>query len=126
MEHLKRKSAPSAHCACNEAPYCFSSCILDSVPLSDIDMEEVFHSEVKKRLKGNVSARSFSQLSGSHKRWCFYWYYAVNYFHLGGHDAEELPACLVAAVRLNYPDPVGKYTGFMTKEARVEKSLKEM
>ena len=126
MEHFETQVSSERSSRMQRRTCHFSSCILDSVPLSDIDIEEVFHSEVKKRLKGNVSARQFSQLSGSHKRWCFYWCHAVNYFHLGGHDAEELPTCFVAAVRLNYPDPVGKYTGFLTKEARVEKSLKEM
>jgi hypothetical protein len=122
----KRKSAVNENCNCVQLPYHFTNCILESIPLSGVDMEEVFHAEVKTRLKGRVHATKFSDLSSSHKRWCFYWYYAVNYFHLGGHDATELPSCFVTAVRNKHPDEEGHYKGFLSKERRQEQSLEQM
>jgi hypothetical protein len=122
----KRKSSVNENCNCVQLPYHFSDCILDSVPLSGVNMEEVFHAEVKSRLKGRVHATNFNELSASHKRWCFYWYYAVNYFHLGGQDAIELPSCFVKAVRNQHPDEDGHYKGFLSKERRQEQSLEEM
>jgi hypothetical protein len=122
----KRKSSPCENCGCVRLPYHFSSCMVESIPLSQVNINEVFHSEVKKRLKGRVHATSFDGLSSSHKRWCYYWYYAVNFFHLGGQDANELPECFVSAVRKAYPDAAGHYKGFMSRDQRQEKSLEEM
>jgi hypothetical protein len=55
-------------------------------------------------------------LSPSHKRWCFYWYYAVSFFQMGGNEAQELPPCFIAQVQRLFPDLKGEYTGFKTKE----------
>ena len=119
LEWNKKKRLASNPCCCRNSPFYFQSCILHSHPLQDCDMEEIFHSEVKGKLKGRVCSDTFDGLSSSHKRWCYYWYYAVNFFHLGGGDAEVLPKdCFVKAVRSIHPDPAGKYTGHKSSEER--------
>jgi hypothetical protein len=122
----KFQSSVNENCNCVQLPYHFSDCILDSVPLSGVNMEEVFHAGAKGRLKGRVHATKFTELSATHKRWCFYWYYAVNYFHFGGHDATELPSCFVQAVRNQHPDGEGRYKDFLSNKHQQEQSLEDM
>ena len=119
----KRKIVPI--CKCQETPYVLDNCITNTVPIASIDSTELFL-EVRAKLKGRVSAESFAGLSGSHKRWCYYWYYAVNFLHLGGGEATELPSCFVASVRQAFPDPNKNYTGFKSRETRDEESLEQM
>jgi hypothetical protein len=116
--HKRRWYEAREPCDCTKDPHFMERCILNVLPVSSLDENELFH-EVKERLKGKVKATSFDLLSQSHKRWCLYWYYAVNFFHFGRGPAQELPSCLVEAIRKRYTDPEGKYTGFLAKEERV-------
>jgi hypothetical protein len=117
--HKRRWYESREPCKCTLDPHFMERCIVDVHPLESIDEEELFH-EVRARLKGRVKASSFEELSPSHKRWCLYWYYAINLLHYGGGDAQPLPACLVDAIRKKHPDPNGSYTGFRTKEERLD------
>ena len=121
----KKKRKNSVPCDCQEQPYCLEECIATSVPVSSVDCRELFI-EVGDKLKGRVAADSFDGLTSSHKRWCLYWYYAVNFLHLSRTDATELPSCFVAEVRKQFPDPDNNYTGFLSRESRQEASLQEM
>jgi hypothetical protein len=66
-------------------------------PIEDLDVLELFF-EVKEYLKGRVTADSFTDLSPSHKRFCLYWWYAMNMFGFGGGEAQKLPNCLTEAI----------------------------
>ena len=100
-----------------------ADCILDVHCPWDINVDNIFN-EVHDKLKGRVASTSFQGLSEGHKCWCFYWYYAVNFFYMGGCESQELPHCFVAAVRKWFPDPKGKYTGYKPtddcKKAKLE------
>jgi hypothetical protein len=104
-------------CGCQGGPHFFEDCMLVLHPLSDIDTDVLFRC-IKEKLQGRVKAKKFVELSQSHKRWSFYWYYAVNFFHLRGEEAQELPSCFVAGVRKMFPEPKGNYTGFKSAEER--------
>jgi hypothetical protein len=105
----------SINCQCTSVDYCLSKCILESYPLTETDEDELFFA-CRCRLGDSVFVNKWDELSRSHKRWCYYWYYAVNVFHFGPGEAKELPACFVAAVRNEYPDENGSYTGFKKKK----------
>ena len=122
----KKRSAPEVTvCECSREPFCFQSCITEREPLSGIDLQALFD-QVHRKLQGRVKVVTFKELTASQKRWCHYWYYAVNYFHLGGCESQELPSCFVTSVREQYPDSNGQYTGFRTREEREEESLDKM
>ena len=96
-----------------------TDCILSAMPLKEVDTELLFLS-VCSRLSGNVEASEFGLLSPRHKRWSFYWCYAVNIHELTGKgNCAHLPKCFTDAVRLRYPNPNGQaYTGFKSAEER--------
>ena len=52
-------------------------------------------------------------MSPSHKRCMIYWWFATNIYGIcDTHNRDPLPDCLVAAVRKEYPETTGDYTGF--------------
>lgn len=123
--YLKRKAPEwgEMDCACKLAPHCFEECITVLHPLCDVDMDSLYDQVVEK-LKGRISAETFGELHDSHQRWCFYWYYSINFFHFGGEDSQELPDCFVKAVRMRFPSLKGNYTGYRTTQDR-RSSLEE-
>ena len=117
---FKKKKATT--CACRNEPYFFDQCITLLNPISCVDVGQVFD-EVHSKLRGRVSADSFDDLKASHKRWCLYWCYAVNFFQLKGCAASPLPTCFVATVRAVYPDPQGTYVGFKSKQQHLDEQI---
>ena len=86
-------------------------CILVDYLLKDMDIIEL-HEQVDQHLEGNILALTFDALESRHKRWSFYWCYAVNYFHIRG-EPQELLTCLVNAIREKYPKgKTESHTGF--------------
>ena len=113
----KRKKVLAESCGCQDSPFFFETCIVHSQLVDGMDVDSIYD-EVVGKLKGRVSASDFSGLSQSHKRWCFYWYYAVTYFHLKGVEATPLPECFIASVRNSFPDANGNYTGHKSSSER--------
>ena len=122
-KRIKPENCGTDSCGCQASPFYFERCMLDTHPLAEIDTDDVFI-EVIERLNGRVTSVDFENLSECHKCWCFYWYYAVNFYHVGGRQATKLPNCFVEAVRALHPDPTGKYTGHLTTEERRNKKQK--
>ena len=121
----KRPSSSQVVCECANEPFCFQTCITEQEPISGIDLRVLFD-QVYSKLKGRLKVVYFAELSASQKRWCFYWYYAVNYFHIGGCELQKLPNCFVSCVRASFPDPEGQYTGYRTQEERQQDALDKM
>jgi len=92
-------------------------CIVETMPPEKIDSVELFWT-VKNRYTHIEMADNFADLEPKHKRWCFYWYYAVNIFQVKS-DAVPLPSCLIQAIRKLFPNS-GKerYTGFKSSLER--------
>ena len=111
--------------SCDCARYGYENCVAKILPLEEVDTIDLFR-QVKRRLYGRVTAGCWEDLAPGHKRWAFYWSYAVNVFHFRTAEAEPLPSCFEAAVRKAFPSPDGKYTGFKGREERqAEKLLQE-
>ena len=109
-ESSKKRSA-DCDCKCTQPPFSLSECVLIAKPLITIDEDDLYFA-VLCRLGEEVDGMEWNHLSLSHRRWCYYWYYAVNVFNMGTGDNEELPPCFVEAVRQLYPATDGKYTGY--------------
>jgi hypothetical protein len=105
------KKEDDINCKCMSPPYSLTKCVLVAKPIMELDEEELYHA-CKCRLDEESDEMQFQNLSSSHKRWCYYWCCAVNVFHIGSGDSQELPSCFVEAIRKAYPDPNGKYTGY--------------
>ena len=57
--------------------------------------------------------REVEAMTNSHIRCMLYWWFATNIYAIcGSKNRAPLPECLVAAVRKEYPDPDGNYTGY--------------
>ena len=48
-----------------------------------------------------MPAEEIAALENNHKRFIFYYYFALNFF--AARDRIKLPACVIAAVRHKYP-----------------------
>ena len=105
-------------CECS-SKYGYVGCVVCTYHFSKVDTEDLFE-QVRDRIGDeNLVASSFDGLPANKKRWCFYWWYAVNIFHLKG-KAQELPKCFVKAVRGHFKDPVNvKPTGFRSSDERL-------
>ena len=112
---VKKRTSDLVTCQCLNSPFCLEKCVLIAKPLISIDEDDLYFA-VLCRLGQEVEGNEWQNLSLTHKRWCYYWYYAVNVFHMGTGDNNELPACFVAEVRSLYPDPKGKYTGYKKRK----------
>jgi hypothetical protein len=108
---VKKRTAEDLNCKCMSPPYSLTKCVLVAKPIVELDEQELYHA-CKCRLGEESDGMQFQNLSSSHKRWCYYWYYAVNVFHIGSGCSQELPTCFVDAIRNEYPDVKGKYTGY--------------
>jgi hypothetical protein len=111
-------SAPSCKCV---RSFGYAICINFCYPVSKVDTYELFAQVTDRIGEQSLDAATFDDLPMSKKRWCFYWWYAVNMFHLSK-GCEKLPDCFLAAVRKKYDD--GKpHTGFKSKAQRLEATL---
>lgn len=98
----------------------YAICINLGYPLTKVDTTELFLQVTDRIGEHGLLASTFDDLPAGKKRWCFYWWYAVNLFHLSK-GCQQLPKCFVSAVRKAYDD--GKpFTGFKSKEQRLEES----
>lgn len=97
-------------CNCTQKPYRLKYCVLRLYPLDSTDEDQLFEM-ASDRLGGATSADDWNGLFNNHKRWCYYWFYAVNIFHVTT-GTEQLPNCLVDAVRELYPQPGSAYVGY--------------
>jgi len=103
----------------------YVTCMKDTYPVERLSVTDLYE-QVYKRLHGHVSASSFDGMEPNHKRWCFYWWYAINMFHVRGR-AEPLPTCFCNYVKGKYPNKEGKpYVGFKTTDQRQEEALVAM
>jgi len=122
LETPNQSSKKECEC-CTE--FGFPSCILTEHPTSKLQKDDLFNAVKRKFLKdGETGVDSWRKLSSSHKRWCIYWWYAVNVFEIGS-CASPLPACLVDHVRQRYPNENGSkaFTGFKTSAERAKHKL---
>ena len=102
--------------------YGLQKCVVETIPVRRIDKAELFWS-VRNRLGPRVEALYFDELTTNHKRWCLYWYYAVNIFQIRSH-ASPLPSCVVSSVRRMYPNENNvPYVGFRSTEERAADSV---
>lgn len=120
-------SAKPKECDC-QTRFCLDRCVKVSYSLDNFDTADLYDS-VKVRLGGKVDADTWDGLHPQKKRWCFYWWYAVNIYHCS--TAQELPVCLVDYVRETYPNPDGEsFVGHKSAEKRAteahERALKAM
>ena len=122
LETLNESSKKVCEC-CSE--FGFPCCILTEHPISKLHKEDLFNAVKRKFLNdGETGVDRWRDLSSSHKRWCIYWWYAVNVFEIGS-CASPLLACLVDHVRQRYPNENGKktYTGFKISAERAKYKL---
>jgi len=106
-------------CGC-VTDFAFNECIVKTHPVTRVNKFELFLS-ASHRVKGETSADKWKLLSPSHKRWCLYWWYAVNVYQIRS-AARPLPACLLDHVCDRYPNLDGKpeYTGFKSSTERAK------
>jgi hypothetical protein len=98
----------------------FCQCVCETFPVDEMNVDDIFTSCVC-RLDAlrDSNVINWEGLSASHKRWCIYWWYAVNIYGIRS-CARPLPICLVHSVRVKYPNPVGvrNYTGYKSTVER--------
>lgn len=77
-------------CTCDDHGHMV--CVLQTFPLKDVDVDDLFN-QVEDRMK-IMAAVSFESLTSTHQRWAFYWWYAINVFHIRG-MRKPLPSCFL-------------------------------
>ena len=107
----------STLCSCQQQ-YHLSRCVLESFPLCNVDVDELFAAAKIRVNTTGADGNTFHELHPRHQRWCFYWWYAINIFRQS--TAVKLPKnCFIRAVRELYPNPEGEhYTGYKTSDQR--------
>ena len=101
-----------------------TDCVTVKFKVRNIDLDQLFEAAYD-RLGGSVDASDFNGLSNSKKRWCLYWWYAVNIFSIRG-GRKKLPSCVEAYVRSEYPkEHRQQYTGFKRSAAATLASVVE-
>ncbi len=110
-------SSETEPCGC-VSDYGLMKCIVQEYPVTKLDKDELFISACG-RLNGEVDGINWRALEPNHKRWCLYWYYAVNVFQIRS-SARPLPACLLDHVRNKYPNRDGSkvFKGFLSSSER--------
>lgn len=109
-----------AHCQC-VMDFGLLTCVTESFPSWSLDFDQILYS-CQRRLHGEIEAERFCDLPSKHKRWCLYWWYAVNIYQIRG-SAQPLPSCLVNTIRNEFPNSEGvAYTGF---KSSVERAAQE-
>lgn len=112
----------------NEDPRCecitrhdYHQCVVVGYPLSKCDTELLFEMARDRVGDDHLVAPCFQELPASKQRWCYYWWYAVNIFHLKS-KARKLPSCFVNEVRNKYGEEDGRFTGFRSTQERLVES----
>lgn len=81
-------------------------CICESNPVAELDLQTV-------KEDCYFATHEVADMTNSQKRCMIYWWYATNIYSICGKGRRlQLPDCLVHAVRKEYPEPDGVYTGF--------------
>ena len=98
----------------------YVGCVVCTYPFWKVDKDDLFE-QVRARIgDDSLVAPTFDELPAKKKRWCFYWWYAVNIFHYKG-KAQELPKCFVKALRGHFKDEgQDQPTGFRSTEERLQ------
>jgi hypothetical protein len=110
---------PMRECKCM-TKFGMLGCVLYSVPVESLQKDELFETCRYHLLSRNLKThgRKFGVLAQNHKRWCLYWYYAVNVFGIRS-SARPLSDCLVDYVRFIYPNSnKTPFCGFKSTEER--------
>ena len=117
LDSLFENEASSVLCGCQKL-HEFSHCVAEVCPLTKLDENHVFSQASKQNEE--LAAFTFDLLPVHMKRWCFYWWYAVNLY--GVHARESLPDCLVQHVHHFYPNMEGTPHAVVPKKDQAGKS----
>jgi hypothetical protein len=95
-------------------------CVCETFPVDELEYYDIFTSAVCRiATLRDSDIVAWESLKPTHKRWCLYWWYAVNIFGL--RSAAPLPTCIVDSVRNAFPNPVGvQYTGYKSSVERAK------
>lgn len=96
----------------------YHQCVVTGYPLSKCETESLFEMARDHVGDDNLVAGCFEELPASKQRWCFYWWYAVNIFHLKS-KARKLPSCFINEVRNRFGEEDGNFTGFRSTQERL-------
>lgn len=111
---------PDPRCDCI-TEFDYHQCVVTLYPLVKCDTEQLFSMARERVGDHNLVAASFEEMPASKQRWCYYWWYAVNIFHLKS-KACKLPSCFVNEVRNKFGEEDGKFTGFRSAQDRLEEA----
>ena len=108
-------------CEC-QTVHQFEKCIMHVNPVHMLCHEALFWAGrnrcVRQYHDQFESAEDWEGLPNNCKRWCCYFWYAVNIFQIRG-ECKELPPCVVRKIRDAYPNAHGRnYVGYKSKEER--------
>jgi len=100
----------------------FEACVLRTFPVLLLNQDDLFSVGQDRCTRDEYSdvfneANGWNNLPNNSKRWCCYFWYSTNAFHVRG-KCSKLPKCVTNAIRFQYPDAHRRYTGFKTKESR--------
>jgi len=101
----------------------FDQCVLRTFPVLLLDQSTLLSAGQDRCTSDHYSdifrdANNWDNLPNNSKRWCCYFWYSINVFHVRGR-CEKLPTCVTEAVRYQYPNDHGeRYTGFKSKASR--------
>ncbi|CAB9504989.1 hypothetical protein SEMRO_215_G089150.1 [Seminavis robusta] len=100
-----------AKCEC-VSKHGMESCVVKMIRPRTLDANQIFLS-CSRRFAATSDANFFSDLEPRHKRWCMYWWYAVNVYQIRG-SRSPLPSCFVDKIRALYPNKNGEpHVGFV-------------
>ena len=100
-------------CECT-IKYHYASCVRFTFPLDKVGEQLLFRVG-----EHQLCASTFSELPAGKKRWCYYWWCALNIYHLKS-KSVQLPDCFIALVRQAFPDKRKRYTGYRSTAERLE------
>ena len=110
--------------SCDECGCCTEfglyNCAVKTIPVRTLDLEDIFRS-ARNRFGDSTYAEEWEALKPTHKRWCLYWWFAVNIYELHSEN-RPLPHCLIENIRIMFPNETGvEYTGFKRKCERANR-----
>jgi hypothetical protein len=113
-------------CTCRRGAFrmCDCVCVQFPIKMAHDDRQVIFQQAISRMDDTEVLANTFDDLHPAKKRWCMYWWYAVNILSLSA-ECKKLPNCFVDMVRKQYPNPKGEFfVGFKSKADRMEPSYR--
>jgi len=94
----------NAHlCECHE--HSLQNRIVDTKPCLTLDWEAVFQQAVSRMSEDDLEAERFDELPAGKKRWCMYWWYAVNILNLK--KRTHPPSCFYRHIGQTFPNEPG-------------------